>query len=145
MLGRNRAPQLDGQVTDAVPGVKHAGSNEGMRGASIEAGRAGSAMTCLMSRIGLQIQVEQEGAEEEVAAEPLVQQHGVLAEPAESRPSGEIAFQEGGCIDDATARAAGNLVLDPGEELVQARTQDVMVIGPLGIASDTPCVRPRRR
>src|SRR5205809_6529054 len=106
MFGGNRAPQLDGQVTDAAPGVKQAGSNEGIRGASIEAGRAGSAMTPLMNRIGLQLQVEQEGAEKEVAAEPLVQQHGVLAEPAQARPPGEIAFQQGGRIDDATARAA---------------------------------------
>ena len=47
----------------------------------------------------------QEHADEEPGAEVRVEQHGVLADPAEARPRGEIALEHGARVDVAAAHA----------------------------------------
>ena len=88
-------------------------------------------------RIGGQLQIEEQGAEEEIAAQPLVQQHGVLAEPAQARPAGEIALQQRSRVHDAAAEAARRLLLQPVEQTIEAIAQDIVIIHPTGVTSDS--------
>src|SRR5205807_8516307 len=108
-----------GQVTDALAGVEPAGAGEGVRRAGVQAGGAGAAVARLVRRVGLQIQVEQQGAEEEIAAAVLVDEHGVFADPAETGPAGEVALQERGGIDDPAADDSRELGTRPGEQSVE--------------------------
>src|SRR2546429_2656332 len=85
---------LDRQVRDAAPRVEDVGSDERARRAGVETGDAGPAA------IGLAVIERQRGgreddADEEIRAERRRQEGRGLADPAESRPPGEIALEHG--------------------------------------------------
>src|SRR5438132_5910583 len=120
----NRATQLDGEITDTAPGIELTRSGKGLRRTGIQAGGAGTAVTGLVSRIRLQVDVKQESTDEEVATQPPVEQHGIFAEPTETRPPCKIALQERRGVHDAATLAAWCLFLDLGEELFQTSAQD---------------------
>src|SRR5437879_1637509 len=94
-------------------------------------------MAALVRRISLQININQQGAKEEVTANLPVQQHGVLADPAQPRAAGEVTFQQRGGIDDGAPVAAGLLFLKPGQQQSEAFPEDVMIINrALSVASN---------
>ncbi len=94
-------------------------------------------MACLVGRIGRQLPVKQQRPQQEVAAVPLVDEHGVLAEPAEPGPASEVAFQQRGSVHDAPAAAARRLALYPGQELIQPLPQHVVVIEAAGVTRNS--------
>ena len=110
------ALRLDGEIRNAFSRIEHSLIYERTGRASIETARAAAAMGCLERLVGSQGKIEQERAEKEVAAEFLVDEHRILAEPAEPGAAREIAFQKRRGIDDGSAARAGRLVLDPGEQ-----------------------------
>src|SRR5262245_54889086 len=114
----NGASQLDGQITDAAARVEDAGGGEGIGGTGVEAGSASAAVAGLEGRIRSQLDVQQQAGEEEVTAEVLVQEHGVLAEPAEASSPGKVALQKWGRVNDATPVGARHLFLYPGQQLI---------------------------
>ena len=93
-------------------------------------------MACVERFVGVKRQVEQQSAEKEIAAELLVDQHGVFTEPAETRPAREIAFEQRRGIDDGAAARAGRFAFDPREQCLQLFAQHVVIIKPSRIASD---------
>src|SRR5207249_10322898 len=76
-------------------------------------------------------------ANEERAAEVLVKQQGVLADPPQPRAPGKVALQKRGGIDDRTSSASWNLFLRPFKQFIEASPEDlVIVIAASGITSD---------
>src|SRR5207237_2004457 len=80
--------------------------------------------------------IEQKSAEKKEAAEPLVQQHGVFAEPAKAGAPGEVALQQRRRIDDGTAVASRHFFLHPVAELPETPAQYAVIVGALGVARD---------
>src|SRR5205823_2007142 len=122
------------QVTDAAPRVKDARTKKRLGGTGIEAGGTGAAVAALVYRVRAEFQIEQQGPQKEIAAQSLVEQHGVLAEPPQAGAAGKIALQERGGIHDSATPAAGDECLHPGEQLVQTTAQDIMIVFTPGIA-----------
>ena len=90
---------------------------------------------------GCEFDVEEKRAQEEVAAQAFVDQHGVLAEPAQAGAAGKIALQQRGRVHDGPAPAAGLLTLGPSQQPFQPFAEDIVVVGTLGIAGDLTSVR----
>ena len=57
--------QLDGQVTDAAARIENAGADERLRGTGVEAGGAGAAVVGVERRVGAEVKIEQQSAQEE--------------------------------------------------------------------------------
>ena len=141
---RDRAAQLDGQVADAAPRVELIGRDERVGRTGVQARGAGAAVVGREGRVGLEREIEQQGAEEEIAAQLLVDQHRVLAEPAQAGPAGEVALQQRGRVHDASALRARDLGLHPGQQFVQLGAKHVVIIPAAGVAGD-PWAAARRR
>src|SRR5207249_2940257 len=103
------ALQLNGQVANAAARVEHSRLGEGLRGAGLQAGRAGAAVAACVRRVRFQFNIEQQGPEKEETSYSLVQKHRILAEPAEASAAREVAFEQRRRVDDATTAAIGNL------------------------------------
>src|SRR5262252_4517219 len=124
--GLDIATVLDGQVRDAPARVQHVGRDEGLRRAGVEAGATASAaigerLVYVEGRRG------QEHPDEEPRPEIGMEQHGVLADPAEPRPRGQVALENRAGIHVALAARAARL----GEirrQLGQARRHHRMVV-----------------
>ena len=104
------------------------GAAKASRRAGVQAGGAGAAVARRVRRVGVQLQIERAGAEEEIAAQALVEQHGVLAEPAQAGSAGEIAFQQRGRVDHAAAATAGRLAAQPGQQAIQPLAENIVVV-----------------
>jgi len=131
----NRTTQLDGEITDAAPGIELTRSGKGVRWTGIKAGGAGAAVIGLVSWIRLQIDVQQESADEKITAQPLVEQHGILAEPTKTRPPCEVTLEKGCRVNHPAAMTIRNFFLDHGQKLIEAPAENVVVILSQGIAS----------
>src|SRR5437764_1470822 len=83
-------PKLDGEIADAPAGVEHTGFSDRLRRASDETSSAGAAVFRSVRLVRLHLQVGQQRPEQEIAAALLVDEHGVLADPAEAGPAGEV-------------------------------------------------------
>src|SRR5215469_6142240 len=106
--GIDVATVLDGQVRDAASGVEHVGRHEGLRGAGIEAGAAAPAAVG-QRLVRVEVRGGQEHSNEEPGAELGMEEHGVLADPAEARARGQIALQDRARVDIASADRAACL------------------------------------
>src|SRR6266849_6392605 len=58
----------------------------------------------------------------------LVEEHGVLSEPAQSCPPSKVSFQKRGRIHDSSPLAAGNFTPYPRQELMQLSPEDEVII-----------------
>src|SRR5690606_29849551 len=97
-LGRDRAPDLEAQGGTAARGIhdlrpRRVASEERAGRARRHARRAPPAAVGLEGRVGLELQLEEQRADEEVGAAPRMDEHGVAAEPTEPRPPGELPLQ----------------------------------------------------
>src|SRR5207244_5127904 len=110
--------------------IEHARSGKRIGRASIKTGGARPAVKSGVRRVRRQIQIEQERAEKVIAAAVLVDQHRVLADPAEPGPPREIALPEGSRIDHRPAPTIRPLRLHPSEKLSQLGAEDAVIIGP---------------
>src|SRR5438128_318397 len=86
---RDRSAQLNREVTDATPRIQLSGSGKGIGWAGVKTGSAGTAVASFVRRINVQFEIEQEGPDKKVTADPFIDQHGVLAKPAEAGPARE--------------------------------------------------------
>ena len=75
---------LDREVADAAARIEPVGGREGARRADVEAAPAAAAMVAL-GRIGRQVEVGQDLAQEQPGAELAAHEVGVLALPAQAR------------------------------------------------------------
>ena len=93
-----------------------------------------------------EIDVGQQCGEEEPASEPFVDQHRVLAEPAEACSAGEVAFEKRRSVDDAASAAAGPGVMEDSGEFLEPGPQDIVVVrGNSRIAGDAAFARLKLR
>ena len=134
-------PQIQGdgslafyrERTDAPRRVEHARLGQRSGRAGVEAGGAGAAVVGLQRRVGRQHDVGEEGREQEVAAGLRIDEHRVLAEPAETGSPGEVALRDRRGIDHAPRAAARHAGLEPRREVVDPRPQEVVVVVAPGI------------
>ena len=88
-------------------------------------------------RVGREIEVADQHAEEQVRAELGVDQAGVLADPAEARVRGEHAFEHGARVDvGAPATARPRERLERVADGAQAIEHHVVVVVAAGVAGD---------
>src|SRR5262249_25958285 len=109
--------------------------------AGIEAGGTRAAMAGLVGRIRVQRQIKKQRSNKEVASESLVQNHCVLAEPAEAGATGEITFEQRRGVNDRSAAYSRSGLLEFGKELLQPRPQNIVVVSRLCIACDSAKTR----
>src|SRR5499427_5273868 len=130
--GLDLSTVLDGQVRDAPARVQHVGRDEGLRRAGVEAGATASA--AIGERL---VYVEgrrsQEHSNEEPRPEVGMKQHGVLADPAEPRPRGQVALENRTGVHVALAARAARLGEIRGQ-LGQTRRHHRMVVAPPRVA-----------
>src|SRR5262245_39967722 len=93
-------------------------------------------METSVGHIGLEIAIEEQRAEEEVTASVLVNEHRVLADPAEPSAPGKIALKQRGRIDDGPPARFRPSRLHPIEEFLQLQSEHDVVIQATRVASD---------
>ena len=95
---RDGTAVFDGEVRDAPTGIQREGRRQCTGGASAQAAGAGPA-TVVLGRIGFQFGRRQDLCQEEPIAQAPRDEVGVLADKANARALGEIAFQDGPRVD----------------------------------------------
>src|SRR6185503_543998 len=95
-IARDGAAVLDREIGDAAARVEQVRPDEGAGRAGVEACRACAAAVprWLLARGRLQLDVEDELAEQEIRAEPGGDEQGVLADEAEPGPLGQLALED---------------------------------------------------
>src|SRR6266542_5739602 len=102
------AAMLDGEIGDAAPRVEHIGRHEGLGGAGVETGATATAAID-QGVVEIERGRGQEGADEEPGAELGVEQHRVLADPAQAGPGRQVPFEDRPRVDVAFARGPARL------------------------------------
>src|SRR5687768_13323088 len=139
-LGRDLRAMLDREIGDAPVGVENAGLDERVGRTSLEAAGTAATAVGVERRVGLQVEIEQQGAEKKERAMSWTDQHRVLADPPESSALREVALENRAGIDVRfPADVASTLRLDPPVQRLESRHHDVVVI----IAARVPRDRPR--
>ena len=95
-LRRNRAAQLDREVADALPRIEAVWLDQCAGRTGIEARAARAATVGHTWLIVRHLFGAQQGSQEKPTAEPLVDQHGVLADPAQAGQLAKLPFQAAG-------------------------------------------------
>ena len=126
------ASVLDRPVTDTAPGVELIRADEGLGWTGVKAARAGSAVVRVVRRVVSQLGVDQERAQEREAAQAAADEHGILADPADSRQPREITFEQRGGIDHRPASYRWALVAKPRQEGLELVPEHAVVITRLG-------------
>ena len=144
-MRREVAVVLDGEVGDAARRVQHARLDERVRGAGLEAAATRAAPIRCEGEIGSERGIGEDDADEGERAQRRVDEHHVLADPAEARPLGQLALGDGPCVHVAARLRSGRNLTDlPGEPL-QSAAEHAMIVGGLGVLGDarlTPGRRP---
>jgi hypothetical protein len=117
---------LDGEIGDAASRVEHVGCHEGLGGAGVETG-ATAAAPVGEGLVDLERGRGQERADEEPGAELGVEQHGVLADPAQAGPGGKVSLEHRSGVHVSLARRAARFGQVSGE-LGEARSDDRVVV-----------------
>jgi hypothetical protein len=85
---------LDREIADAPRGIEHARADERIGRTGVETARAAAAPICLERRIHWEHHIDHERAQKEERAELRIDEHRVLAEPAEPGPTRQVAFKQ---------------------------------------------------
>ncbi len=136
--------QLDGEVGDAGPGIHHPVRDDGVGGAGRTAGAAAAAVLPLEGRVHRQRQVGVELAQEEPGAGPGVEQHGVLADPAEPRLARQGPLHHRRRVDEGAVAEGAHLGLQPLGQGRQALAHQLVVVAAGGVAGDVGGLGPRQ-
>ena len=72
----------------------------------------------------VKLEVDQQCPQDGEAAEPAVDQHRVLADPAEPGQPREVAFEQRGGVGHGPAADAGALGLEPVEQRLEPSPED---------------------
>ena len=89
-----------------------------------------------MRVVGNQVTIDQERSQDGEASQRPVDQHRVLADPAQACQSGEVAFQQGRCVGEGPAVDSRALLAQPGQQLLELVPEDPMIIEPAGVPCD---------
>ena len=140
-LARDRAAQLDGEVGDAAPRIDPIGRGEGAGRAGILAGVARSAGIA-RGRIGIELQLGEEHAQQQPAAMLAADEIGVLALPAEPGRLRQRLLHHRRGIDEHLELATA-LRHQPAGERLQRLLDDVVIV--LALAHRPRYAPPRAR
>ena len=142
-IGGDRPVVFDRKRADAPAGVEHTRLHEGAGRTGVEAGRAGAAVVHLDWRVGREFEVGQQRRQKKETARAWVDQHRVLAEPAEAGEPGKVSLRQRRRIDHAASAAARHAGLQPGPQHVHPAAEQVVIVGAPRIAGHTatplPC------
>src|SRR5882762_5798960 len=127
---------LDGQVRNAAPGVEHVRCGKGIRRAGVEAGAAGAAAIGVERQVGCELRVGEHDADEGERAAARIDQHRILADPAQSRARGELALGHGSRVHITARAGAGNDFADRLCQLFEATVEDLVIVGGPGVLGD---------
>lgn len=131
---------LDGVIADAQARIQDEGGGKGIGRAGLQAARTGPAHALAM---GLVVIVEFQGtedlADEEIAAAPRVDQHGIFADETHAGLLGVAALEDGAGIDvDLLRDLVPSFGCQPLGELPQPQFQHAMVVQSPGVGGDAP-------
>ncbi len=121
---------LDGPVADTAAGVEPVRAVEGVGGTGVETPRAGAAMSPIVGRVRPQVRVHQQRPQHGEATQTTVNQHGVLADPAQPGEPAEITLQKRRGVSHRPAAHAGTGILQPLHQRVEPTPEDLVIIGP---------------
>ena len=126
---------LDGEVGDAALGSQVVRLVQGVRRAGVDAQAAGAAVF-LEGSIELEVDVGEQGAQEDVRAD-RGEQVGVLAAEAEPGAHGGVAFDQRAAVhEDARPHVARDALGQKRRQQPQAGFQRVVVVAAPGVAGD---------
>ena len=124
----DRAAILDCERADAAAGVEHPRLHERAGRAGVEAGGAGAAVVHLERRVGRQVEVGEQRREQKVAAGAGIDEHRVLAEPAQPGEAGEIPLGQRRRIDDRPGATSRHPGLEPRREGIRPRAEQIVIV-----------------
>ena len=120
---------LDRQIRNASARVEIARPSEGLGRTGVQAAPAGAAAVRVEWEIGLEVGIGQDDADECEGADLRVNQHHVLADPAEPSELRELPLGHRPRVDVTTGQGAGSQEPDRRGELFETLAQNVVVIG----------------
>src|SRR5258708_20224418 len=120
------------------------GGGKGIRRAGVEAGAARAAAIRLERQVGLERRVAEHDADEGERADARIDQHRVLADPAEPRARGQLALGYGTRVHVAPRASAGNDTADRLCQLFEPALEAVVVVAGPGLLADPGTPRRRR-
>ena len=142
---------FDGQVGDAAARIEPVRRDDRLGRADVDAAHAGAAMRA-GRRVDRQRQVDVDLAEEEPRAAVLVDQAGVLADPAQPGVARQRALEHRRRVDEHAMAERPDLLGDAVGELLQALPHQLVVVAAERVARDVGALavgerapRPRRR
>ena len=135
---------LDRDRAQAPIGVEHPRFDEGGGRAGVEAGRAGAAVVHLERCARGQVGVGEQHGQQKITAGRGIDEHRVLAKPAEAGEPAELAFWKGRGIDEAAGAAARHSGLEPGGQRIDPAAQQIVVVVAPGIPRHPPLPRRAR-
>ena len=112
-------------------------AEEGAGRTGVEAAPTGAAVVLGERRGRFQRQIGEQDAQKEIRTPARVDEHGVLAEPAQAGPDGEFPFQERSRVDvGAAPEGAPREDFEAECEGVQLVADDVVVVAAACVARD---------
>ena len=135
---------LDRQIADAPPRVEPMRLKQGPGRAGVETSPACPARIGLQRRVISQRFAGEQGRQDEPTPQPLVDEHRVLADPAQAGQPGEFPLQQRRGVGHASDAGLGGQTAMKIGQLPQAGTQEVVIIGAPGASGDSPLPRLRR-
>ena len=127
---------LDREIRDARPRIEIARPDESLCGAGIETAPAGAAAVRFERQVRLEVGVRQNDADERERADLGMDEHHVLADPAESRELCQLSLGHGTGIDVAARCRRGDQLPDCGRQLLEAFPEDLVVVRRPGVLSN---------
>jgi len=145
LVRREVAAMLDREIGDAAARVHHVRRDEGVGRAGIEAAPAGAAAIPLKRQIGREGGIGENHADEREGADPGMDEHHVLGDPAQAGALRELPLRNGSRVHVAAGRRARCELTNRVREPVQAAGEHAMIVGGLSVLGDarlTPGRRP---
>src|SRR6266496_4399374 len=122
-----RSPMLDREIRDARARVEITRPGEGLGGAGVKTAPAGAAAVRLERQVRLETSVGEHDADERERADLGMDQHHVLADPAEPGELSQLPLGHGTGVHIAARCRPWNERADRRGELLEALARDVMV------------------
>ncbi len=91
-----------------------------------------------MRFVSNELDIYQQRSQEREASQPAVDEHGVLADPAQAGQAGEITLQERRGVDHGPAANLGTFATQPGQQGFKLVPENAVIIEPTSVTSDFP-------
>lgn len=131
---------LDREVADATGGIEHPRCRESAGGTGVETARAPAAPVGLERRARREVELHEQRRQEHERPGARRDEHGILAEPAQTGPLRQVAFEHGAAVHvGARVHGAAKRLLQPVVQKAHPLPQHHMVV----VAARIPRDRPR--